>query len=256
VTGPGISAAGLTYMYGTKCELATEGSPAFEALRGKVVFGGIWGNENLECQPVFDPFFDLLRKAGALGYVGFDPYSPPGADCFDHYNIDPNKCKFCDGKVVAVTITDTHTADKLGAVAIELARLGPSGVLVQIEVQATGDNRFETVYRSWYWLVVLRIVMPAFALYTSCTALLELVCPQPLAASSAASGAAIRKWSVATILWVCEFPVGLLIAHCRVSRPGARRAASAKQANSRRCKSPLLRVKRVYIFSRSPFFEV
>ena len=87
VTGPGISAAGLTYMDGTKCELATEGSPAFEALRGKVVFGGIWGNENLECQPVFDPFFDLLRKAGALGYVGFDPYSPPGADCFDHCKI-------------------------------------------------------------------------------------------------------------------------------------------------------------------------
>ena len=123
----------------------------------------------------------------------FRPHLSHHFGCIHADNIDPNKCKFCDGKVVAVTITDTHSVDKLGAVAIELARLGPSGALVQIEVQAPGDNRFETVYRSWYWLVVLRIVMPAFALYTSCTALLELVCPQPLAASSAASGAAIRK---------------------------------------------------------------
>ena len=84
VSGPGIGAAGLTYMDGKECKLAEKGSPAFEALKGKIVFGGIWEGHHgdRECLPIFDQFFDMLREAEAKAYVGNFQNYPPGVECF------------------------------------------------------------------------------------------------------------------------------------------------------------------------------
>ena len=87
VTGPGITAAGVTYQEDGRCKLAKKGSPAYDALRGKIFFHSIWGDEDppLECQAEdWEEYFLHLKGAGILAYVSFDPYSPPGADCFGH----------------------------------------------------------------------------------------------------------------------------------------------------------------------------
>ena len=82
-----------------------------------------------------------------------------------------------------------------GVVARELARLG-STTHVSID-HASGDNRYEAMYRSWYWLLVLRVALPLLALYTAYSALLELrrtfSSPRVLNVSSSANRNFVRQ---------------------------------------------------------------
>ena len=58
----------------------------------------------------------------------------------------------------------------------ELARWGPTGALVSVYT-APGDNQYEAVFRSWYWLVIVRILLATYAFYTAMVAFFELRFP-------------------------------------------------------------------------------
>ena len=152
-----------------------------ESASGKIV---VISRDSTVC--LFGEAYMNYRKAGVLALVEVTNWNPPGLLALRHHTWDSQKYASY-GNLPAVAVYDVS-----GSI-FEAIRStdGPC----YATLTSTSDDSFANMYLSWQWTVTLRLLAPAFAIYTAYLAALGLYHDH---------GSSV--WTVRRVMFAIELP--------------------------------------------------
>ena len=133
----------------------------------------------------FEEYYVSIMKAGALALVEVWPFDTPGFLGFRHHTWNEKKYA-SDEHLHAV-----RTADPSGEIMQEIRSSEPRVVILT----PPGRDPFVSLYLSWEWTLIIRVLAPAFAAYGACLAAMGLYRER-----------GVPEWSVRHVMYVIELP--------------------------------------------------
>jgi len=124
--------------------------------------------------------YRILNGAGAAAFLKWHATRLPlGSSAFRHEKWD--ECSECDSRMVMVEVADVDRKFKAQVEAAQ-AEVCPGKSQcseVKLAITAPHDATFEDIFLGPFWLVVMRVLLPALAFWTSGSALAELCKSRP-----------------------------------------------------------------------------
>ena len=132
-----------------------------EPVAGRIVVSANRGGSGY-VQCLLDDVYAELSANGALAYINTEAW-PTGFNAFRHGSWDA--CRFCGHEMTLASVYDPEGT---------LFEMRGAGGEVLLEVRPPHDSSYADGFRSAAWIIVFRILLPAFALGT-CTCALRQV---------------------------------------------------------------------------------
>ena len=136
---------------------------------------------------LFGELYLEVRQAGALALIDIVPWTPSGFFALRHQTWDAEK--YASPRSMAVI----SASDPTGSILQKMRDCSPGPCMLKLAPPY--DVSWAVVYRSWTWMLSLRVFAPAFALYTAYLAAQGLYLDRFKA-----------KWSVCQVMYTVELP--------------------------------------------------
>eukprot|EP00614_Pseudopedinella_elastica_P016326 CAMPEP_0172645764 /NCGR_PEP_ID=MMETSP1068-20121228/239899_1 /TAXON_ID=35684 /ORGANISM="Pseudopedinella elastica, Strain CCMP716" /LENGTH=757 /DNA_ID=CAMNT_0013460011 /DNA_START=6 /DNA_END=2279 /DNA_ORIENTATION=+ len=153
----------------------------------------------------------ILNGAGAAAFLNWHATRLPlGSSAFRHEKWD--ECSECDSRMVMVEVADVDRRFKAQVEAAQ-AEVCPGKSQcseVKLAITAPHDATFEDIFLGPFWLVVMRVLLPALAFWTSGSALAEL-CKSSSRPSFRSRVTCYAPHSPNVIICATEFPCFFLV---------------------------------------------
>jgi len=182
-------------------------------VRGKIV---VYSGSATRCRE--HTVYNVMQRAGAAGIVIIEPWDPPGVLAYRRQ--DMGHSRYSQAFMTIVTVGDPAgvLSDFCQGQAIDL--LAPEWLVV---IRPEHDTSYKDVFSGWPFLVVMRILAPAFAFWTAGEAAFEFTSQQwrikqkrQILPSPVGSRSRYFNWSVRDVMYAVEVPAltltGLLLA--------------------------------------------
>ena len=111
-----------------------------------------------ETECLMTELYPKLQAAGASALVRVVGWNPPGYLAFYHNTWE--ECAFCDDPMTLVeTVDPDGVLEELGGI--------QSTTLIRIHLGPKHDRSYRTLFKSWAWVIMMQILSPLFAWWTS-----------------------------------------------------------------------------------------
>lgn len=114
---------------------------------------------------LMEEIYKNLFEAGAVAVVDLAPADPPGISCFMKHEWFKNKFEGASMLMVGASLNDDTSSSW-----IEVAKRGD----LELVIEPPYDRRYANIFSSVAWIIVMRIIGPLWALFTSFLALREI----------------------------------------------------------------------------------